>query len=88
MELCQERGSGMWGWVLHQRVEGMEWAAQGSGHSPRAGVQGAFRQHCQTRSLDFGGPLWSQELDLMVLVTHFQLGIFYDSMHSAGCDMD
>jgi len=35
-----------------------------------------------------GRPVWSQGLDLMVLVTHFQLGIFYDSMHSAGCDMD
>ena len=60
----------------------MEQAAQGSGHSPRAGVQGAFRQHCQTRSLDFGGPLWSQELDLKILVGLFQFSKHYNSKKS------
>lgn len=32
------------------------------------------------RERTLGGPVWSQALDLMILVGHLQLGIFYDSM--------
>ena len=38
MELCQGRGSWGLGKVLHQRLVGMEQAAQGSGHSPEVPV--------------------------------------------------
>jgi len=35
MELCQGRGSGDWGQVLHHRAVGVERAAQGSGHGSK-----------------------------------------------------
>ena len=48
MELCQGRAGGGEGKVLHQRAVGMQWAAQGSGHSPelpeiRECLDGALR---------------------------------------------
>lgn len=33
--------------------------------------------------LILSGPLWSQALDLLILVGHFQLGVFYDSVVKA-----
>lgn len=36
-------------------------------------------QHFQTCGLILGGPLWSQDLDLMILVGPFQLRLFGDS---------
>ena len=59
---------------LHQRVVGMERDAQGSGHSPSAGVPGASR-HCFQTGLALGGAAWSQLLDSMILVGPFQLRI-------------
>ena len=49
MELCQGRAGGGEGKVLHQRAVGMQWAAQGSGHSPelpeiRECLDGALRK--------------------------------------------
>ena len=60
---------------------GMEQAAQGSGHSPellefKECLDAALRH----RVCCLGGPVWSQELDLMVLVGPFQFGISNDSM--------
>ena len=41
------------GQVVHQRAVGTERAAQGSGHGPSAGVQGAFGQRSDT-GFEFG----------------------------------
>lgn len=37
-------------------------------------------QHSQTWGLDFGGPVWSQGLDMVVPVSPFQLKMFYGSV--------
>ena len=83
MAWCCVRGGavGGEGKGLHQRVVGMEQAAQGSGHRPELlelnkHLDGTFRHTVWI----LGGPLWSQELDLMILVGPFQLGILCDSM--------
>ena len=63
----------------------MERAAQGSGHGPELPE---FKEHLDTslrhRVWFLGGPVWSQELDSMILVGPFQLKIFYDSMIKKG----
>jgi len=61
--------------------EGSDMAAQGSGHSAELL---AFKQ-CLGNALRhrvwiLGGPLWSLELGLMILVGSFQIRIFYDSI--------
>ena len=48
MELRQGRAAGGEGKGLHHRAVGMEQPAQGCGHSPEAGAQGAFGQCSQT----------------------------------------
>lgn len=54
-----------------------------SGHdTDLARVQGASGQHSQTYDQPLGGRAWSQELDSMIPVGFFQLGIFCDSMIS------
>ena len=45
-----------------------------------AGVQGVFGQRSRTQGLDLGGAVWGQGLDLEVLVSPFQPGVFCDSM--------
>lgn len=59
----------------------MEQAHQGRGHSLRLPE---FKERLDTtlrhRSLNLGVPLWSQELDFMILVGPFKLRIFYGSM--------
>ena len=72
---CQEK-------VLHQEgVQALENPPQGSSHNTElAGVQEVFRQCSQTYCLIFRDPVCSQELDLMIPVGLFQLGIFYDFM--------
>lgn len=52
---------------------------QGSGHSAELPE---FKEHWTLLSdivWILGGPLWSQELDSMILMGHFQLGMLYDS---------
>jgi len=60
---------------------GIAQAAQGSGHSPKLQE---FKEHLDN-SLRYHvwilcGPVWSQELNSMILVGTFQLGLFCDSM--------
>ena len=62
------------------------WSGPGAGspgqwsHPKTAGVQGAFGQCSQTQDLILGCYLWSQDLNLMILVGPFQLVIFCDSV--------
>jgi len=52
---------------------------QGSGHGPKlARIQEAYGQLSQIYVI-LGGPAWSQELDSMILMGPFHLGIFCDS---------
>ena len=77
MELCQGRGS--WGLVMgsaSQGGQGMEQAAQGSGCTLQEFMDNTMRH----RVWILGGPVWSQELESVVLVGPFQLRIFYGSM--------
>ena len=61
------------------------WLGSGTGSAvqwswPQAvGAQGAFGQHFRHRMWMLVGPLWSQELDLVILVCAFQFWIFYGS---------
>jgi len=81
MELCQGRGS----WGL-----GTGAAPQGGGHGTGCPGQWArpqvpeFNEHLgkafRYRVWILGGPLWSQELDSMILVSPFQPGIFHNSV--------
>lgn len=65
-----------------QRVEGMEQAPQGSHHDPRLLE---LKEHLDSslRHLVWclGGAVWSRELDSMILVGPFQLGMYYDSLN-------
>jgi len=54
MELCQGRGSGGSGQGLHQRVVGMERAAQGSGHGPRCRSSRIAGTALTDKGFDFG----------------------------------
>lgn len=45
------------------------------------GVPETFGQCSSMYGLKFRLPLWSQELHSMILVGHFQLRIFYDSVY-------
>ena len=68
---CQES-------VLHQRVVGMEWAAQGSGHGPAYQSSRSIWTPLRHRVWILSDPVWSWELDSMILVGPFQLGMFCD----------
>lgn len=52
------------------------------GTAPSAGVQGVFRHCPQTLHLGLGGTVWSQGLEVIILVVPFQPGMFYDSVNS------
>jgi len=60
---------------------GTEQAPQSSGQGPKLME---FKKHLNNalrhRVWTLGGPVWSQELDWMILMGPFQLGIFYDSV--------
>ena len=64
------------GWALEQ-------APQGSGHGPKLLE---FKKHLDNALSHtvrfFGGPVWSQELDSMILMGLFQLRISYDSINT------
>ena len=79
MELCQERGSGMWGWVLHQRVEGMESAAQGRGLGSLCWSSGSVWTML-SKGVTSGWSVWSQELN-SISVGLFPLEVLHDSMN-------
>ena len=58
----------------------------GQWSGPRAsGVQGIFGQHSQTQSSSLGSPVWSQELDFIILVDPLQHRIFYDIVYFILC---
>ena len=50
-ELCQGRAGGAEGKAVPQRAVGMAQAAQGSGHGPDAGAQGALGHRSHTLGL-------------------------------------
>jgi len=56
----------------------MERAAQGCGHGPALPECRECFDSTQTEG--WGGAVWSRELDSMILLDPFQLGIFCDSM--------
>ena len=59
----------------------MEHVPQGSGHGTKLNrVQEVSGQHSQMYGLILGGPVWSQELDLVILMGPFLLRIFCDSL--------
>jgi len=59
----------------------VEWAAQGSGHSPELlEFKELLDSTLRHRVWILGGSVWSQGLDSRILVGPFQLGIFYVSM--------
>ena len=66
-------------WALKQ-------ASQDGGHAPS---MPEFKEHLNSALRHnalrvFGGPVWSQKLDLVVCLSSFQLRIFYDSMKDFG----
>ena len=70
--------------VSHQRVVGMEQAAQGSGHSPELlELKQCLNSVLGHRVWIWGGPVWSEGLDLMISMGLFQLQI-YGSLHWNG----
>jgi len=84
---CQEifRGGSGWIWRKGSSPEGgqaLEQASQCSGHSPKLTEFQKHLDNTLTYIWFWGGPMWSQELDSMILVGPFQLGIFYDSTFS------
>lgn len=76
MELCQRK-------VLHQRAVDVDQAMQGSEHSS---MLPELTEHWGTALRDrvwvLCGPGWSWELDGMIFVWSFQLGVCYDSLKS------
>ena len=83
MELCQ--GSGSWGQGqgLHQRAVGMEWAAQGCGHSTELLEFKGSLDTASRHKVRILGDVWSQELDSVILMGTFQLRIFHGPMSTA-----
>lgn len=79
MELCKGRGCEEK--ALQQRAVGMKQAAQGNDDDYKLLE---FRKHLDNahgyRVCILGGPVWSQELDSMILMGSFQLTIQYDSV--------
>ena len=66
------------GWALEQ-------APQGSGHGPKLLEFKKRLDNALSHTVWFlGGPVWSQELDSMILMGSFQLGLFSDSMVCMG----
>lgn len=65
---------------MPQRAVGMAQAAQGSGHGPDAGAQGALGHRSHTLGLGFGWSCVDLELDLIILMDSFPLGKFYELM--------
>ena len=71
---------------LTKRVVSMQRAPQGSDHGPRLAEFKKYLDNAlRHRILILGGRVWSQELNLMILMGPFQLGIFYDSMNCYIC---
>ena len=62
---------------LHQRVVGIERAAQGCGHGPEC-----WSSTLSDIGFDLGWCCVEPGVDSMILVGPFQLGIFYDSVFS------
>jgi len=60
----------------------MERAAQGCGHGPEDWSSRSVWTVLLDTGLILGGAVWSQNLDLVTLVSLSQLGIFCDSMRS------
>ena len=64
------------GWALEQ-------APQGSGHGPKLLEFKKRLDNALSHTVWFlGGPVWSQELDSMILMGLFQLRISYDSINT------
>ena len=62
------------GWALEQ-------APQGSGHGPKLLEFMKRLDNALSHTVWFlGGPVWSQELDSMILTDPLQLRIFHDTM--------
>lgn len=57
----------------------LEWAPKSNGPQA-AGIEEPSGQHSQTQDLILGSAVWSQSLDLVILVDLFQLRIFCDSV--------
>ena len=68
------------GKVLQQKEVGMEQAAQGSRHDPELLELKVWAMLSDSGVWSSDCPMWSQELDLLILLGPVQTEIFHDSM--------
>ena len=67
-----------WAWNRQPRAVGM---------APSCRVQGVFDTALRYKVWILDGPMWSQEIDWIILVDPFHLGIFYDSWRIRKSDL-
>ena len=85
---CRGKRNQCTAWSSNRQCSGWMWRKLSSPEGGGTGSPGhgtklpEFRKHLDNTHMVWflGGPVWNLELDLMVFMSPFQLGIFYDPM--------